>query len=164
MTIRYRPDDMLRKIAPKKKVDKLVSGKLTLNKAVLSQLADADFLSKKALERTALKTIKEYKARYKEEKEDGLSPDKAFDEAVNDNKLLINRVQNTVVNEVAKEIKDQYRGEYYTWLPSDANEPDPVHQLNYGKRFQIGKGEMPGDRYGCRCGMAILVNETKLEL
>src|ERR1044072_7172335 len=130
MTIRYRPDDMLRKIAPKKKVDKLVSGKLTLNKAVLSQLSGADFLSKDALERTALRTIKEYKARYKEEKEDGLPAEKAFDEAVNDNKLLINRVQNTVVNEVAKEIKDQYRGEYYTWLPSDANEPDPIQQRN----------------------------------
>lgn len=164
MTIKYRPDDMLRKIAPKAKVDKLVSGRLTLNKAVLSQLADADFLSKKALERTALRTLKQYKARYQDEKDSGLSTSEALDEATNDNKLMINRVQNTVVNEVAKEIKDQYRGEYYTWLPSDAVTPDPLHSLNYGKRFQIGKGEMPGDRYGCRCGMAILVDETKLDL
>lgn len=164
MTIRYLPKDMLRKIAPKSKVDKLVTGKLTLNRAVLSHLADADFLSKRSLERTALKTIKQYKIRYQDERADGNEPGEAFDQATNDNKLMVNRVQNTIVNEVAKEIRGQYRGEYYTWLPSDAETPDPIHQLNYGKTFQIGKGEMPGDRYGCRCGMAIQVDETKLEL
>jgi hypothetical protein len=155
---------MLRKLAPKKKVEKLMTSRLTLNRAVLSTLTDADFLSAKTLERTALRVIKQYKASYKEETDDGVPPSEAKDDAVNDKKLLINRVQNTVVNEIANEIKDQYRGEYYKWLPSDASEPDPLHQLNYGRKFQIGRGEMPGDRYGCRCGMQILVTETKLDL
>lgn len=66
--------------------------------------------------------------------------------------------------QVAGEIKDRYEGEFYIWLPSDAEEPDPEHQLNYGKKFQVGEGEMPGDRFGCRCGMEILVPETKLDL
>lgn len=164
MAIRYLPDEMLRKLAPKKKVEKLMTSRLNLNRAVLSTLANADFMSKQTLERTALKTIKQYKAAYKEEKEKGTPASEAKEEAINDKKLLVNRVQNSVVYEIAGEIKDQYRGEYYKWLPSDASEPDPLHQLNYGKKFQIGKGEMPGDRYGCRCGMQILVDETKLEL
>jgi hypothetical protein len=164
MSIRYLPNEMLKKVAPEKKVKKLISGKLTLNKAVLSFLDDIDFISKKTVERTALNTIKQYKERYAEEKQDGVPADEAKDDAVNDKKLLVKRVQNTIVNEIAGEIKDQYRGEYYKWLPSDANEPDPLHQLKYGKKFQIGKGEMPGDRYGCRCGMYILVDESKLDL
>lgn len=162
--IRYLPNELLRKIAPAKKIEKLVSGRLTLNRAVLSFLNDVDFISKQSVERTALKTIKEYKQRFQEEKKDGVPTSEAKDDALNDKKLLVNRVQNTVVNQIAGEIKDQYRGEFYKWLPSDASEPDPLHQLNYGKKFQLGKGEMPGDRYGCRCGMQILVSESKLDL
>ena len=164
MTIKYVPNEVLKKLAPPAKIEKLVSSRLTLNRAVLSVLDGADFLSIKTIERTALKTIKQYKARYENEKDAGLSASEAKDVATNDNKLLVNRVQNSVVNQIAGEIKDQYRGEYYTWLPSDADVPDPLHQLNYGKKFRIGRGEMPGDRIGCRCGMNILVTETKLEL
>lgn len=166
MAIRYLPNEMLKKLVPEKKIKKLVTGKLTLNRAVLSTLSDADFLSKKTLERTALKTIKDYKDKFQEIKaeSDDVSIAEAADEAVNNSKLLINRVQNSVVLQIADEIQDQYFGEFYKWLPSDASEPDPLHQLNYGRKFQIGKGEMPGDRYGCRCGMNILVTETKLDL
>ncbi len=155
--IKYLPTEILRKLAPVKKIEKLISSRLTLNRAVLSTIADAEFLSKKTLERTALKVIKSYKERFKEDPE-------IKDQVLEDKKLLCNRVQNEVLSEVADEIKDQYRGEFYKWLPSDAEEPDPLHQLNYGRKFQIGKGEMPGDRYGCRCGMSILVKENKLEL
>ncbi len=83
---------------------------------------------------------------------------------MNDKKLLVNRVQNSMVKQIAVSIKEEYLGEFYIWLPSDAMEPDPEHQLKYGKRFQIGKGEMPGDRDGCKCGMDILVKEKELEL
>ena len=164
MTIRYEPTEFLKKIAPIKKVEKLVTGRLTLNKAVLSLLADVDFISKPTIERTALSVIKGYKENFANEKADGVPADEAKDEALAGKKLLVQRVQNSIVNQVAGEIKDQYRGEYYKWLPSDAEVPDPLHQLKYGRKFQIGKGEMPGDRYGCKCGMAILVSETKLDL
>ncbi len=164
MSIRYLPNEVLKKLAPTKKVEKLVTSRLTLNRAVLSTLSDADFLSSKTIERTALKVIKSYKLRFQDEKDQGSTPEVAKEDAVNDKKLLVNRVQNEVILNVADEIKDQYRGEFYTWLPSDAEVPDPLHALNYGRKFQIGKGEMPGDRYGCRCGMFIRVPETKLEL
>lgn len=162
--IRYLPNEFLRKVAPPAKVKKLVTGNLTLNRAVLSMLTDADFLSKGTLEKVALNTIKDYKETYQENKDEGMEPSEAKDEALNDKKDLINRVQNSVVFQIKDEIRDQYAGEFYKWLPSSASEPDPLHQLKYGKKFQIGKGEMPGDRYGCRCGMQILVEETKLDL
>ena len=57
-----------------------------------------------------------------------------------DPKLLIQRVQNELVFQISNEIKGKYNGEFYEWLPSDASEPDPEHQLNYGKVFQIGSG------------------------
>ncbi len=42
--------------------------------------------------------------------------------------------------------------------------PDAEHKKKYGKRYQLGKGEKPGDRYGCKCGMDIHVKESKLVL
>jgi hypothetical protein len=155
--IKYLPSKLLKSIAPDKKIQKLVTQRLTVNKAALSFLDGVDFLSKQTVERTALKTIKQYKQRFKDEPE-------TRDDVMEDKSLLVNRVQNTIINEIAGEIKDAYRGEFYKWLPSDADVPDPLHALKYGKKFQIGKGEMPGERYGCKCGMAILVSDTKLDL
>ena len=66
--------------------------------------------------------------------------------------------------QVSQEIKDKYKGDKYEWLPSDAEDPDPEHQLNYGKIFTIGEGEMPNERYGCRCGMRILTEDESLKL
>lgn len=157
MSIIYDPKKMLQKIAPEKKIKRLMSSNASLNRTALSFVDDIDFLNKKEVASTALKVMKSYKARIKDE-----TADKA--ELKKDPALLINRVQNEVVFQVSQGIKENYSGEFYVWLPSDADEPDPEHQLNYGKKFRIGEGEMPGDRYGCRCGMEILVEEKKLEL
>lgn len=157
VAIKYDPAALLRKVAPKKKIERMLSKKVTLKKASLSFVSDIDFLDRKSIERVALKTIKGYKKRVK-----GDTELKA--EILNDPKELIQRVQNEVVFQVAGEIKESYSGEFYVWLPSDAEEPDPEHQLNYGKTFQVGDGEMPGDRYGCRCGMEILVKQSSLDL
>lgn len=155
--IRYLPDNLLKRIAPEKKIEKLMSKKVTLKKTALSFVDDIDFLDKESIEDTALKVIKGYKQRIKLD-----SAEKT--EILDDPKNLINRVQNEVVFQVKEAIAEKYDGEFYIWLPSDAEEPDPEHQLNYGKKFQVGVGEMPGDRYGCRCGMEILVPESKLSL
>lgn len=96
-----------------------------------------------------------YKNRYKEN-------DLSRKEVLGDKKLLVSRVQNAILNEVSKEIKQTYRGEFYEWLPSEAENPDPDHEKNYGKIFQVGVGEMPGERFGCKCGMRILVKEDTL--
>lgn len=155
--IKYEPSKLLKKIAPEKKLEKLVSSRLTLKRAALSFASGFDFLDEKSIARVALKTIKGYKRRAKED------PDLKAD-LVDDPAQLVQRVQNEVVLQIAGEIRDRHAGEFYVWLPSDADEPDPEHQLNYGKKFQIGDGEMPGDRFGCRCGMEILVDESSLEL
>lgn len=162
--IEYLPTDLLRRMASKKQAKRLVTKELTLNRAALSALAKTSMLSKKKIEELALRVIKDYKARYKEELADGLTKSAALDETLNGARLMVQRVQDSVVHEIAKDIKRNYRGEFYEWLPSDAEEPDPLHQLNYGKKFQIGKGEMPGDRWGCKCGMNILVEEKKLDI
>lgn len=157
MTIKYEPSKLLRKIAPEKKIEKLLKGNFTLKRAALSFTEEFDFLDTKSITRVALKTIKGYKARVKDD------PDQR-EEILDDPAQLVQRVQNEVVFQISNEIKDRYAGELYTWLPSDAEEPDPEHQLNYGKIFQIGDGEMPGERYGCQCGMEIQTADSSLQL
>ncbi len=155
--ITYDPKKILKKIAPDSKIEDALKSNFSLKKAALTNARKFDSLDAKAIERVALKTIKGYRERVKGD------PD-LRDELLADPAQLIQRVQNEVIFQVAGEIKDQYSGEFYTWLPSDAEEPDPEHQLNYGKTFQIGDGEMPGDRYGCRCGMEIQVADSSLQL
>lgn len=163
MSIVYNPSAMLNKIAPEKKIKKMLKANLIdVKKTSLSFVDDIDFLSKKDVTKTALKVAKNYKKRIKDlggdEKKELIASLKK------DPKLLIQRVQNEVILQIKENIKESYRGEFYIWLPSDASEPEPEHQLLYGQEFQIGNGEMPGDRIGCRCGMEILVKQTQLEL
>lgn len=160
MSIKYEPSKLIKKIAPESKVKRLISRGFNLKKTALSFIDSIDFIDKKNVSTVALKTIKEYQKRL--EKSDDKGGDRAEIKA--DPKLLINRVQNSIILQIKDEIKNKYFGESYIWLPSDADEPDPEHQLNYGKTFKVGSGEMPGDRIGCRCGMEILTNETKLKL
>ncbi len=157
MSIKYEPSEILKRLAPETKIEKLLKPGLSLKRTALAFTSKYEVLDRDAIARVALKTIKGYKARVKAD------PDVKAD-IVDDPRQLIQRVQNEVVFQVANEIKDTYAGEFYVWLPSDAEEPDPEHQLKYGETFQIGAGEMPGDRIGCRCGMEILVKETKLAL
>jgi hypothetical protein len=154
--IKYEPSKLIKKIAPEKKIKKLVSSRATLKKTALSFVDDIDFLDKKAITKVALKTLKAYKARFKDDPSEK-------SEVLANPLQLIQRVQNEIVLQIGDEIKTKYSGEFYIWLPSDADEPDPEHQLNYGKKFQVGEGEQPGDRYGCRCGMQILTDDEQLE-
>lgn len=159
---------MLEKIAPERKIKKLLSGRVTLKKTALSFIDDIDFIDKKNVSAVALKAVKSYHLRIAAaqvaagfEKAAG---GEVKDEILDDPKLLIQRVQNEIVFQVSDAIKERYHGELFEWVPSSAEEPDPEHQLNYGKTFRIGDGEMPGERPGCQCGMNILVDETKLDL
>ncbi len=140
-----------------KKIKSLLKGNLSLKKAAFKLTDKFDIIDKKDVVDVALKTVSDYKQRIK------LDPT-LKDEILDDPKQLIQRVQNNILFQVKETIKTTYEGEQYTWLPSDAEEPDPEHQLNYGKVFTVGDGEMPGDRYGCRCGMEILVKESTLDL
>jgi hypothetical protein len=155
--IKYEPDKLLSKIAPVKKIKKLLKSNVTLKKTALNFVSDIDFLDKEGIEETALKVIKGYRARIKDD------PD-LESSILKDPAQLIQRVQNEVIFQIAEGIKQNYDGEKYIWLPSDADEPRPEHQLNYGQEFTVGDGEMPGDEWGCRCGMQILVDGSSLEL
>lgn len=165
MSIKFLPDEMLKKIAPKRKVEKLLTGKVTVKKTALSFLDDAEFIDKSAVLDVALKTVKGYKERIADADRDERSDLKT--EIVDDPKQLIQRVQNEIVFQVHDGIKQTYGGRRAVWLPSDADEPRPEHQLNYGKEYEIGvgiDGVEPGDEYGCRCGVEILGDETELQL
>lgn len=164
MAIRFHPREFAKKLAPKKTIEKLVRGNLTVNRAAATMLQNSGILKKKTLEEVAIKVIRGYKEKYSDLRDVGASVAEAKDEALNGKKLLVDRVQSAATHEVSKQVKKEYRGEFYTWLPSDADEPDPIHALNYGETFQLGKGEAPGDRYGCQCGMEIQVDETRLSL
>lgn len=155
--IKYEPSKIIKKLAPEKKIKQALKSNLSLKKTAFSFVDDFEILDKKDITRIALKTIKGYKERIKDDPS-------LKDEILDDPAQLVQRVQNEVIFQVATEIKSSYDGEFYTWLPSDADEPDPEHQLNYGKVFQVGDGEMPGDRYGCRCGMEIIVKDSNLDL
>ncbi len=155
--IKYEPDKLLAKIAPKTKIKKLLKKNLSLKKTALRFVDSVDFIDKKNVADTALKVISGYKKRIKDD------PD-VEKEILANPKQLIQRVQNEVILQISDLIKKNYGGERYIWLPSDAEEPRPEHQLNYGQEFEIGDGEMPGDEWGCRCGMQILVADDQLEL
>lgn len=166
--IEYDPKKILRQIAPEKKLKRLLKNKATLKRSALAFVDGIDFLNKKRVTEVALKTVRGYRERIaKEVVESGYDrkAGKALEKEIAKNpKQLVQRVQNEVLTQVTSEIADKYRGEKYTWLPSDAEEPDPEHQLNYGKVFTVGEGEMPGERYGCRCGMLIHVEDSELDL
>ena len=165
MSIVYDPKKMLQKIAPDEKIKRMVSRRLDLKRAALSFIDSIPFINKKAVATVTLKTLKSYRERRDLETASSKSAGQELEDTLQKSPMqLIQRVQNEVIWQVSQEIKAQYRGEKYEWLPSDADEPDPEHQLNYGKVFVIGDGEMPGERIGCKCGMRILVNDTELRL
>lgn len=153
---------------PESKIKRMLRGNLSLKRTALSFVNGIDFIDKKAIAKIASKTVRGYQERAAKASIDAgyerSAGDKVESEILDDPKQLIQRVQNEVVFQISGEIRNQYKGEQYEWLPSDADEPDPEHQLNYGKIFTVGDGEMPGERYGCKCGMRILVNETQLKL
>jgi len=148
--ITYLPNKIVRKMKPRKAVDGI--NRRNAKKKVASMVNAITELPEKAKEKITLKVLKDYREDYQE----------LIDEGKDD--LVQSRIENNILNQVKEEIKKEYRGEFYEWLPSDAETPDPLHQLKYGKTYQIGKGEMPQDRFGCRCGMRIIVDETKLDL
>lgn len=156
---------MLAKAAPVSAIKKLVSSKLTVNRAALNMVSRSGIIPAKTIQDTALRVVKEYKKTIAANVKDGATQSEAKAAiSETENALLVQRVQMAFVSEVATQIEDKYSGEFYIWLPSSAVIPDPEHQLLYGTRRQLGDGEKPGDRFGCQCGMEILVDETELNL
>jgi len=160
MSIVFDPSKFVRKAAPKAKIKRMLRDNLTVKKAALTFTDAADFIDKSRVTSVALKVVAAYKERAAGDREEK-------SEILDDPRQLIQRVQNEVILQAHEGIKEKYGGELARWLPSDADEPRPEHQDNYGKTYVIGEGidgVEPGDEIGCRCGVEILVDETKLEL
>lgn len=176
MSIIFDPKAVLKKIAPEHKIKKLLKANFTVKKAALSFVdaaADSNVgvINKKAVLDTALKVVNSYKQRQAKAIVDNdferSAGTEVKDAILADPKLLIQRIQNEIIFQVHEKIKTQYAGETAIWLPSDAEEPRPEHQLNYGKEYIVGEGIdgiEPGDEYGCQCGVQIQVKQTQLDL
>lgn len=164
MSIRYQPDKVLKRLARKKNVEKLLTKKLSVNRTALNAIQNNGILSKKELENAALKVIKDYKRRAREMRKLGASEAEIIRELYDDPRQLVQRVQNATITEVTNQIQKKYHGEFYKWLPSIAQTPDKEHMKKYGKKYQFGKGEQPGQRIGCQCGMLIYVKGSKLTI
>ena len=160
----FNPDDLIRKYAPDRKIEKLLKKGFNLNRALLTAFSDIPFIDKKELTKVVLEVAKLYRKKYRGLIKEGLPTNTSKKLAQNESKLLTHRVQNLVVFKASEKIKEDLTGEFYIWLPSDAENPDPLHQLKYGKKYQIGKGEMPGERIGCRCGMNILTGKKNIDI
>ena len=162
----FDQDSMLKKIAPRAKIKRMISSRMSVKRtalAIVDAAAETEIglIDKKKVLDTALKTVAGYQKRIEE-----ATSTEVRDQILDDPKQLIQRVQNEFVFQAQKKLQEQYKGRRARWLPSSADEPDPEHQKNYGKEYIIGEGidgEEPGDRFGCKCGVEIL-NESSIQL
>ena len=172
MSIIFDPSSMLKRIAPASKIKRMVTSRMSLKRTILSSIGTDEIpIDNGSLAKVARKTLQGYKERVAKAVVDddfkrAAGVEKKL-EILDDPKQLIQRVQNEVVFQVHEGIKEKYAGQKARWLPSDADEPRPEHQANYGKEYIIGEGIdgiEPGDEYGCRCGVEILTDETQLNI
>lgn len=163
MSFVYDPRKLLDQFAPPHLIKKLITKKLTVNGAVVQMLTRTGVLTKKEVETVARKVLRDYKKRRRTAKRLGATNREA-DASLNDNALLIQRVTDEILFKIAGYIKIAYRGAEYEWLETTSEEPDHKHMRLWGTIRRIGRGEMPGDRYGCKCGMRIITKDRRLDL
>lgn len=158
-----RPDRLLREVLGVGWARKNILGRdYSLKNEVKRALLKADVMTERQIDSMADKVTDFYISKAERLQAEGI---KAYrKEAINNEKLMKERVEMAVTYyEVDKEAK-AHEGGFYRWLPSEAKEPEPEHALLYGKVFKVGEGDkdgnMPMQRYGCRCGIEWLSDET----
>lgn len=162
MTFTFKPEKFLKYALPVGFFKKsILNRKNDLKAQEVRAIITATTLSKRELKATTNKVIDFYEKKMQDLKKSG---DRSFrKDALNGEKLLKNRIENLVLFNEVQNIKKDYKGSYYRWLPSSSENPDPEHQLLYGKIFKVGEGDadgnMPSERYGCKCGMEILTEK-----
>lgn len=159
---RFDPQTWLKRVFPKG-IEKsgLLNDKLEIKKTYLKALVRATAVSQRKLTQEIYKTVDFYLEKEERLKAQGV---RAFkQEALNGQALLTERIKNFLVYSEVQAQKKAHKGRMYRWLPSSAEEPDPEHQLLYGKVFRKGEGDkeghMPGERWGCQCGIEWLDDE-----
>lgn len=172
MAIFFDPTKMLKKVAPKSKIKRMVSDRMSLRRTVLANIGTDEIpIDNGSLTKVVRNTISAYKQRIAkaivENQFERSAGTEEKDAILADPKQLIQRVQNEIIYQTHQRIQDRYAGQKARWLPSDAEEPRPEHQAHYGKIYVIGEGidgVEPGDEWGCKCGVEILTDETKLDI
>ena len=161
MAIIYDPNKMIDSLLPDSRIKKLVDSDLNFKRKALVFLKQFKYIKTSDISQLVLMVIRDYKSNAAIS---ASSTESVIGEYARNPKRLAQVVQNAVVWRTTQQIQKKYKGQKYRWLPSSATEPDPLHQLRYGKIYIVGRGEMPQDRYGCKCGMELLVDETELNL
>lgn len=158
-----RPDRLLREVLGVGWARKNILGRdYSLKNEVKRAILKADVMTERQIDSMADKVTDFYISKAERLQAEGI---KAYrKEAINNERLMKERVEMAVTYyEVDKEAK-AHAGGFYRWLPSEAKEPEPEHALLYGKVFKVGEGDkdgnMPMQRYGCRCGIEWLSDET----
>ena len=156
---KFYPDRFLKQVMPKSFYTQgLVSKNFTLQKGAISAINRARLATGRPIDKTVYDVLLQYKAKYKDliAAED-FGKTQAFEAALNGENLLRQRIEQAVIFDKIQDLKAQHKGEFYRWMPSSAENPDPQHGLLYGKIFRVGEGDkegnMPGERYGCQCGI-----------
>lgn len=148
----FFPDRFLKQVLPTGFwYKKILTRDVDPKKAVIKEIVHATTVSKRELDGTYRRAIQFYDKKIARLKDEGVRAYKS--EALDDEKLLKSRIANLVIYNEVQELRKERKGQRYRWLPSGALEPRPEHQLNYGKIFTVGDGEMPGEAYGCQCGI-----------
>ncbi len=165
---KFYPDRFLKQVMPKSFYTQgLVSKNFTLQKGAISAINRARLATGRPIDKTVYDVLLQYKAKYKDliAAED-FGKAQAFEAALNGENLLRQRIEQAVIFDKIQDLKAKHKGEFYRWMPSSAENPDPQHGLLYGKIFRVGEGDkegnMPGERYGCQCGIEWLGEEEVL--
>lgn len=152
----FLPDVFLKKALPKNfwergLLTRDVNPKQTIIKAVVTSTA----VTKRELDGTYRRAIEFYDNKIEKLKDEGVRKYKS--EALHGERLLRARIHQLIIYNEVQELKKEHKGKRYRWLPSGAHHPEPEHQLLYGKVFNVGEGDkdgnMPGERWGCQCGI-----------
>ncbi|MDR2426834.1 MAG: hypothetical protein LBD46_06640 [Endomicrobium sp.] len=167
MSVIFDPKAYLKKVLPKgfEEQSLLYANDIEVKKTVLRSLTAAKAINGREIKSSIYNSVNQYKNKYEELLNQGATKSEAYEEATNGEALLKQRIYSTLIYDEVQELKEEHYGEYYMWLPSDAQTPDPQHQLLYGKVFKVGEGDkngfMPGERWGCQCGIDFIGNYDK---
>ena len=163
MGTRFDPADWLARVLPKNfEKSGLLSDNLSIKQRYLKALVRATSLSGKEITQEVYKMVDFYEKKEAELKAAGVRAYKQ--EALNGQALLKQRIKNMLVFTEVQKQRQENKGKMYRWLPSSSDTPDPEHALLYGQLFREGKGDrhgnMPGERYGCQCGIEWLEDDA----
>lgn len=160
--VKIYPKTILKKALPDRFFDDdlLTKKNLTLKQNAMQALILGTTATKRQINSSVAKVADIYQRKIDDLTDDGVPKAKASVIAKDGEKLLRQRIEGIVLFDAVQQIKDENEGGFYTWLPSSSENPDPQHQLLYGKTFPIGEGDdegnMPMERYGCNCGIEIV--------